>query len=129
MLPEKEYEKAFFTDAPRRELARLLLWHPKARDLLQWMSDPEEIEMRVKGTPQAALVDPGAPAQRAGVLSSLNMIADSLELLPDDHTKPGFRTRTGSFSARGGCSLLPPPRTERSSCHCTPFGWTCSFCA
>jgi type IV secretory pathway TraG/TraD family ATPase VirD4 len=97
MLPEKEYEKAFFTDGPRRVLARLLMWHPKTRDLLQWMSDPEEIEMRVKGTPQAALVDPAAPAQRAGVLSSLNMIADSLELLPEDHTKPGFRTEDWKF--------------------------------
>ncbi len=93
MLPEKEYEKAFFTDAPRRVLARLLLQHPHVRDLLQWMNDPDEIAERVKGTPQAALVDPGAPAQRAGVLSSLNLIADSLELLPpSDHAGPSFTT-------------------------------------
>jgi type IV secretory pathway TraG/TraD family ATPase VirD4 len=31
------------------------------------------------------LLDPGAPAQRAGVLSSLNMVADSFELLPEWH--------------------------------------------
>lgn len=82
MLPEKEFEKAFFTDAPRRVLARLLLSQPSSADLVRWMSDPNEITERVKGTPQASLVDPGAPAQRAGVLSSLNLIADSLELLP-----------------------------------------------
>jgi hypothetical protein len=47
------------------------------------MSDPSRIEAAVKGTPLAALLDSGAPAQRAGVLASLNMVADSLELLPE----------------------------------------------
>ena len=57
------------------------------------MADPESIEAAVKGTPLAALLDPGAPAQRAGVLSSLNMVADSLELLPEwEHTRPTFAT-------------------------------------
>ncbi len=94
LLPEKEYEKAFFTDAPRRVLAHLLRQKPHVRDLLRWMSDPEQIELRVKGTPLAALVDPGAPAQRAGVLSSLNLIADSLELLPQhaEYKDPRFAT-------------------------------------
>jgi hypothetical protein len=82
ILPEKEYEKAFFTDAPRRVLAHLLRDKPQPRDILRMMADPSRIEFAVKGTPLAALLDPGAPAQRAGVLSSLNMVADSLELLP-----------------------------------------------
>ena len=47
----------------------------------------------MKGTPLAALLDSGAPAQRAGVLASLNMVADSLELLPErKHTRPTFAT-------------------------------------
>ena len=82
-LTEKEYEKSFFTDAPRRVLAHMLRKEPQVRDLLQWMSDPEKITTLVKGTPLAALVDPHAPAQRAGVLASLNLVADSLELLPE----------------------------------------------
>jgi hypothetical protein len=93
MLPDKEYEKAFFTDAPRRVLAHLLRRKPEPRDILRMMADPECIEAAVKGTPLAALLDPGAPAQRAGVLSSLNMVADSLELLPEwEHTRPTFAT-------------------------------------
>jgi hypothetical protein len=57
------------------------------------MADPEWIERMVKGTPLAALIDPAAPAQRAGVLSSLNMVADSLELLPEwEHMRPTFST-------------------------------------
>ena len=82
MLPDKDHDKAFFTDAPRRILAHLLRQRPQVHDLLAWMSNPGEIARRVQGTPQAALVDDGAPAQRAGVLSSLNLVADSLELLP-----------------------------------------------
>jgi type IV secretory pathway TraG/TraD family ATPase VirD4 len=57
------------------------------------MADPSRIEFAVKGTPLAALLDAGAPAQRAGVLASLNMVADSLELLPEwEHTRPTFAT-------------------------------------
>jgi type IV secretory pathway TraG/TraD family ATPase VirD4 len=93
MLPDKEYEKAFFTDAPRRVLAHLLRRKPQPRDILRMMADPVCIEAAVKGTPLAALLDPGAPAQRAGVLSSLNMVADSLELLPEwEHTRKTFAT-------------------------------------
>jgi Type IV secretion-system coupling protein DNA-binding domain len=93
MLPEKDYEKAFFTDAPRRVLAHLLRRKPQPRDILRMMADPGAIEAAVKGTPLAALLDPGAPAQRAGVLSSLNMVADSLELLPEwEHTRRTFAT-------------------------------------
>jgi hypothetical protein len=92
-LPEKEYEKEFFTNAPRRVLAYLLKRNPQPRDLLRWMSDPEQIAFMVKGTPLAALLDQGAPAQKAGVISSLNMVADCLELLPEwEHTRPTFAT-------------------------------------
>ncbi len=94
LVPEKEYEKAFFTDAPRRVLAHLLRKKPQVRDLLRWMSDPEAVAAMVKGTPLAAYLDPGAPAQRAGILSSMNMVADSLELLPQyaEHNDPKFAT-------------------------------------
>jgi len=92
-LPEKEYEKAYFTDGPRRILAHLLKRGPQPRDILRWMTDPDQMAAMVTGTPLAALIDPAAPAQRAGVLSSLNMIADSLELLPEwEHTRPTFAT-------------------------------------
>ncbi|WP_263385434.1 type IV secretion system DNA-binding domain-containing protein [Granulicella arctica] len=92
-LPEKDYEKEFFTDGPRRILAHLLKRKPQPRDILRLMSNPSQIEASVKGTPLAALLDPAAPAQRSGVLASLNMVADSLELLPEwEHTRPTFAT-------------------------------------
>jgi len=82
MLPEKQYENGFFVDAPRRILARLLCSGASVETLLEWMADPAEIERRLARTPQAAYLDRNAGPQRAGVLSSLNMIADSLALLP-----------------------------------------------
>lgn len=82
MLPEKQFENGFFTDAPRRVLAALLRKGGSVVSLLEWMSDPAKIEQRLAGTPQAAYLDRKAGPQRAGVLASLNMIADSLDLLP-----------------------------------------------
>jgi len=83
MLPEKQFENGFFTDAPRRVLAALLRKGGSVVNLLEWMSDPARIEQRLAGTPQAAYLDRKAGPQRAGVLASLNMIADSLDLLPE----------------------------------------------
>ncbi len=82
-LPEREYEREFFTDGPRRILAHLLKRKPQPRDILKWMAAPATMAAMVKGTPLAALLDPAAPPQRAGVIASLNMVADSLELLPE----------------------------------------------
>jgi hypothetical protein len=82
MLPEKPFESGFFTDAPRRVLSSLLRKGGSTFTLLEWMADPSEIERKLQGTPQAAYIDRKAGPQRAGVLASLNMIADSLDLLP-----------------------------------------------
>jgi hypothetical protein len=109
-LPEKEYEKEFFTDGPRRILAHLLKRQPQPRDILSMMADPSRIEFAVKGTPLAALLDAGAPAQRAGVLASLNMVADSLELLPEwEHTRPTFATAEWYASRKRWVFLTSTP--------------------
>ncbi len=93
MLPDKQYESGFFTDAPRRVLAALLRKGGSVFALLEWMADPAEIERRLAGTPQAAFLDRKAGPQRAGVLSSMNLIADSLALLPQSaETKKWFNT-------------------------------------
>jgi Type IV secretion-system coupling protein DNA-binding domain len=93
-LPETEYEREFFTDGPRRILAHLLKRKPQPRDLLEWMAAPGKMAEMVKGTPLAALLDPAAPPQRAGVIASMNMVADSLESLPeyDDAQDKTFST-------------------------------------
>src|SRR6202011_6182940 len=42
----------------------------------------DEIDRRLSGTVYGVMVDRQAPAQRSGVLASLNMVADTLKLLP-----------------------------------------------
>ena len=96
MLPERDLENRFFSDAPRRVLARLLKQGPSFARLLEWMADPARIDERLYGTPQAAYLDPKAGPQRAGVLASLNMIADSLDLLPEKSDNRGYFT-TGKW--------------------------------
>ncbi len=76
------------------------------------MADSSQIEAAVKGTPLAALLDldSGAPAQRAGVLASLNMVADSLELLPEwEHTRPTFATAEWYASRKRWVFLASTP--------------------
>ncbi|WP_255424323.1 type IV secretion system DNA-binding domain-containing protein [Acidipila sp. EB88] len=130
MLPEKPFDNGFFTDAPRRVLAALLRRRSSVQDLLAWMSDPEEIERRLAGSPQAAYLDRKAGPQRAGVLSSLNMIADSLDLLPRRRTIGlGSRQVNGSTSERAGSSSLRSQRCASEFYRSMPRGWTSSSCA
>ena len=70
----------FFVEAPQKIFAHLLTYLPTPAELVQWMSDPAEIDRRVKGTEYWALIDPKAPQQRTGVLGSLNMSADSFRI-------------------------------------------------
>jgi hypothetical protein len=68
-LPHKEYKRHSLPTVPA-ESWPICSSPTRSSDLLKWMSDPDEIALRVKGTPLAALIDPTAPAQRAVVISS-----------------------------------------------------------
>src|SRR5712691_6648211 len=77
------------------------------------MCHEEEIDQRVKGTEYAAMIDRQAPAQRSGVLASLNMVADSLKLLP----REGDTTKRWSAAAwanerKGWLFLTSTPATR-----------------
>jgi hypothetical protein len=82
LFPDRYQDNAFFTEAPRRIFAHLLTLKPTPADLVSWLRHEEEIDERLKGTAYAAMVHRDAPAQRSGVLASLNMVADTLDLLP-----------------------------------------------
>ncbi len=72
----------FFTETPQKIFAHLMKYRPTTQDLVAWMSNPDEIDRRVKGTELESIISKDAPDQRNGVLSSLGLIADSLRLLP-----------------------------------------------
>lgn len=82
LFPDHHRENPFFVEGPRKVFAHLLTLRPSPQELTHWLSHEEEIDRRVQGTELAALVYPSAAPQRAGVLASLSMVADSLRLLP-----------------------------------------------
>lgn len=82
LFPEQDQLNRFFVDAPKRIFAHLLNFKPSPQELMAWMSNPQEIDRRLKGTELAAMIDSSAGPQRSGVLASLNMVADALKLLP-----------------------------------------------
>lgn len=92
----------FFVESPQKIFAHLLSYLPTPTDLVHWMSHPEEIDIRVRNTELAALIDPKAPQQRTGVLGSLNMVADSFRLLPTETEGHGSWTATKWAEKRQG---------------------------
>lgn len=90
----KEGQTIFWETAPRKLLSFLLLELKRQKlgtdELVKWLADGELINDLVAGTELESLIDRGANAQRAGVLGSLNLIADALKLLPPDDGRPHF---------------------------------------
>jgi hypothetical protein len=89
LFPDRRNENQFFVEGPRKIFAHLLTYRPTPEQMAWWMCHEEEIDQRVKGTQYAAMIDKQAPAQRSGILASLNMVADSMKLLPSENEANG----------------------------------------
>src|SRR5215472_12009988 len=110
LFPDRHNENPFFVEAPRKIFAHLLSFHPTPQELVWWMSHPEEIDRRVKGTEYAAMIDRESPPQRNGVLGSLNMVADAMKLLPREaETKQRWSTLEWAKERRGWLFLTSTP--------------------
>ena len=113
LFPDRYHENAFFTEAPRRIFAHLLTFRPSPGELAKWLCHEEEIDRRLAGTAYAALIDRHGPAQRAGVLASLNMVADTLELLPAErNTSKRWSAAAWSIDRTGWLFLTSTPETR-----------------
>jgi hypothetical protein len=106
LFPDHHQENRFFVDSPRRVFAHLLTFRPSPQELTYWLRHEEEIDKRVKGTELAVMVSPGATQQRAGVLSSLNMVADALKLLPRREERKTTWSATAWAKERKGWIFL-----------------------
>jgi hypothetical protein len=62
----RKYEKAFFTDGPRRILAHLLKKKPQPRDILKWMADPDQDGTDGEGNPACRPDRPRRPRAAGG---------------------------------------------------------------
>ncbi len=122
--PTDERKREFFIETPQKIFAHLLLDLPTPQQLIEWMSNPEEIDRRVRGTELAAMIDPSAPHQRSGVLGSLSLVADSFRLLPKkSEAKTEWTAREWSEDRRGWL-FLTSQASEREALRPLHSFWT-----
>ena len=105
----------FSVEAPQKIFAHLLTYLPTPDELVQWMSDPDEINRRVKGTEYWMLIDPKAPQQRTGILGALNMSADAFRLLPKQDETTSVWTATKWAETRRGWIFITSRPTMREA--------------
>ncbi|HEY5215189.1 MAG TPA: type IV secretion system DNA-binding domain-containing protein [Acidobacteriaceae bacterium] len=113
--PPQDKKGEFFIESPQKIFAFLMAYGPTPEELIAWMSNPEEIDRRLKGTEHAHLIDPRAHQQRAGVLASLGLVADSLRLLPKRDEANGIWTATEWAEKRQGWIFLTSLPAEREA--------------
>ena len=113
--PPQDRKGEFFIESPQKIFAFLMAYGPTPDELVQWMSNPDEIDRRLKGTEHAHLIDPRAHQQRAGVLGSLGLVADSLRLLPKKGEGNGRWTATEWAEKRQGWIFLTSLPAEREA--------------
>jgi hypothetical protein len=111
LFPDKPHENTFFVEGPRKIFAHLLTLKPTPEELVRWMSHEEELDRLLKGTELTAFIYRGAGPQRGGVLGALNMVADSLKLLPkESETKQRWTTEEWAQQRSGWIFLTSTPR-------------------
>jgi type IV secretory pathway TraG/TraD family ATPase VirD4 len=113
--PPQDRKGEFFIESPQKIFAFLMAYGPTPDELVQWMSNPDEIDRRLKGTEHAHLIDPRAHQQRAGVLGSLGLVADSLRLLPKREEGNGAWTATEWAEKRQGWVFITSLPAEREA--------------
>jgi type IV secretory pathway TraG/TraD family ATPase VirD4 len=84
--------------------------------LVAWLSNPAEIDLRVRGTEMEAMIAKGAQQQRNGVLASLGLVADSLRMLPTREQASGKTwSATEWAETREGWIFITSSATEREA--------------
>jgi type IV secretory pathway TraG/TraD family ATPase VirD4 len=116
LFPDRPHDpNSFFVETPRDIFAHLLKLKPTPQELVWWMSHPEEIDRRIEGTEFAPMINRDAPAQRNGVLGTLNRVASSLKLLPSERqVSRTWNTVEWSKQRRGWIFLTSTPETRKA---------------
>jgi hypothetical protein len=113
--PPQDKKGEFFIEIPQQIFAHLLQYKPTPKDLIEWMSNPKEIDRRVAGTEVANFIDRSAGPQRVGVLASLSKVAKSLRLLPEKGEGNGEWTATDWAETRQGWIFITSQPAEREA--------------
>ncbi|MDQ2843198.1 MAG: type IV secretion system DNA-binding domain-containing protein [Acidobacteriota bacterium] len=104
----------FFHQTPAQIFAHLLKLGPTPHQLAEWMASDIELMKRVEGTEMAFYIDRKAGPQRAGVLSSLGLVAKCFRLLPEKSAdRPVWNARTWAKKRKGWIFITSrPPERE-----------------
>ncbi len=114
--PTNDKKGEFFTETPQKIFAHLLTKGPSPRQLIEWLSNPVEIDKRVQGTEMESMIAKGAQQQRNGVLASLGLVADSLRMLPTKEQAKGATWSATEWAAtREGWIFITSSPTEREA--------------
>ena len=113
--PTQDRKGEFFIETPQKIFAHLLTYGPSPQDLVQWMSNDEEIDRRVMGTEMAYMIAKGAQEQRNGVLASLGLVADSLRMLPTRVEAKTVWTATEWAEERKGWIFITSQPAQRAA--------------
>ena len=113
--PPQDKKGEFFVEIPQQIFAHLLRYGPSPTELIEWMSNPAEIDRRVAGTEVANYIDRAAGPQRVGVLASLSKVAKSLRLLPRKGDGNGEWSATGWSETRKGWIFITSLPAEREA--------------
>lgn len=118
--PRTDKVDEFFHETPAQIFAHLLKLGPTPQQLAKWMASDKELAKRVEGTEMAFYIDRNAGPQRAGVLSSLGLVAKCFRLLPErDEKRPVWNARTWSKNRQGWIFITsrPPERDTLRPLH------------
>lgn len=113
--PTQDKKGEFFVETPQKIFAHLLTYGPSPEDLVNWMSNADEIDRRVMGTEMAYMIAKGAQQQRNGVLASLGLVADSLRMLPTRSEVKTVWTATEWAEERKGWIFITSQPAERAA--------------
>jgi hypothetical protein len=118
--PKTDKVDEFFHETPAQIFAHLLKLGPTPHQLAEWMANDVELMKRVDGTEMAFYIDRKAGPQRAGVLSSLGLVAKCFRLLPKrEEERPVWNARTWSKKRQGWIFITsrPPERDTLRPLH------------
>lgn len=113
--PTGESKDEFFHQTPAQIFAHLLKYGPTPHQLADWLASDDELLAKVEGTEMAFYIDRNAGPQRAGVLSSLGIVAKSFRLLPTRKEAQGEWNARSWAKHRKGWIFITSRPTERNT--------------
>ena len=115
LIPPRDREaNPFFPESARAVFAFLLTFRPTTHQLVDWLTHGDQLDRIIKGTVHEAILDHAAPAQRSGVMASLNMVADTLQMCPREKDSIGRWSAAAWAQARAGWVFITSTPATRA---------------